>query len=335
MSQPKEEAIAVLRHFGAVGDGLVDDTSAVERYIENLSAHGGGTLFASDGVYGLSRTIVLPQGVSLQLMPGATLLALPGFKGEAVVQTGVGDASTGEEDYADTVIHGGIIDGNRQPLVGLRIRKGARVHVGDLLVRDCLAKGIHVGVYKGYEVNFDNVRCLVTQGIKAIPGSIGFHIDKTTDCLVSELVVIGYETSVRSDSAANDFNLAHVWNYGNNCALKTCFHCNGHNDSYTQCYADGPFVAAGERGYGFYVERPHTRIIGCRLYCSHFSPPDVMVGIYIAPTGTGGAYIGNHFMTRGPGHEMLAAFDGHLEGATFLANTYSDHIRGGQIAGLR
>ena len=65
MWQSKEEPIPVLRHFGAAGDGLVDDSSAMERYIENLSAHGGGTLFASDGVYGLSHAIVLPQGVSL------------------------------------------------------------------------------------------------------------------------------------------------------------------------------------------------------------------------------------------------------------------------------
>lgn len=331
VTSPNVKTLSSLYDFGATGDGASDDTAAFEAYIAYLTERGGGTVQLLDGTYGICRRLVFPQGISLTMTPGATILALPGFADEAMIQTGP-DSYVEEESYSDATIHGGTIDGNRQPVTGLRIFKGVRTHVGDLLVRNCLAKGIHVGVTKGYEVNFDNVRCLVERGTEALAGSIGFHVDKATDCMISELVVIGYETSVRSDSAANDFHLVHVWSYGDNGPLKTCFHCNGYSDTYAQCYADGPVVSPGEVGYGFYVERPYQRIVASRIYCSHFSLPDTMIGVHIAPEARGGAYIANHFMSRGEGHEMLKAFDGTLDDACFVGNLYGDHIRGGKVS---
>lgn len=53
-----------VKNFGAVGNGLVDDTDAFQTGIETLYKNGGGTLFIPDGVY-LLNSVNLRNGVSL------------------------------------------------------------------------------------------------------------------------------------------------------------------------------------------------------------------------------------------------------------------------------
>jgi len=323
MAAPNVGGWGTVRDYGAQGDGRADDGPAFGAMTAALTAAGGGTLRAGDGVYGLRRTLELPAGVSLEMSPGAVLRALEGFEGEALVQTRPG------ETYEDQSIRGGTLDAACQPLVGLRICKGRRVLVAELLVRDALAKGIHVGSEGHYEVNLSDVRCRVREGVRAAAGSIGVHYDRCGDSLVRGVVVIGYETCFRSDSSSNDFQQVHVWNHKDNCPLVTCFHCNGWNDSYVQCYADSP-INGGEEGYGFLVTRPFNRIMACRVYCNAYATPGTVVGVQIAPGGTHGTYLGNHFMAR-EGHEMKLAFGGTLEGAYVAGNSYTPTVLGGKV----
>ncbi|MEI8289141.1 MAG: glycosyl hydrolase family 28 protein [Verrucomicrobiota bacterium] len=65
-----------IRQFGAVGDGKVADTAAIQKAIEAASAAGGGTVNFSPGTY-LSGSIRLKSHVKLHLEPGATLLGSP------------------------------------------------------------------------------------------------------------------------------------------------------------------------------------------------------------------------------------------------------------------
>lgn len=68
--------------FGAVGDGLADDTLALQAAIDTLSAKGGGTLYLSAGTYPVSAAsggdaLVLKAGVQLVgVSTSATFLKL-------------------------------------------------------------------------------------------------------------------------------------------------------------------------------------------------------------------------------------------------------------------
>jgi hypothetical protein len=61
------------RSFGAVGDGKVKDTPAVQRAIDACTTSGGGIVYVGPGTY-LCGTVVLKSNVTLYLEAGATIL---------------------------------------------------------------------------------------------------------------------------------------------------------------------------------------------------------------------------------------------------------------------
>ena len=63
-----------VRVFGAKGDGRTVDTQAINAAIEAATTAGGGTVYLSAGTY-LSYSIRLKSHITLELGPGATLLA--------------------------------------------------------------------------------------------------------------------------------------------------------------------------------------------------------------------------------------------------------------------
>ena len=66
-----------VRHFGAAGDGTVNDAPAVNKAIDMCSEAGGGTVFVPSGFY-TTGSIRLKSNVTLALDKGAVLKALPG-----------------------------------------------------------------------------------------------------------------------------------------------------------------------------------------------------------------------------------------------------------------
>lgn len=54
-----------VREFGAIGDGVSDDTYAIQRAIDSVALYGGGVVTVPVGVY-LNRGIILHGNVSLQ-----------------------------------------------------------------------------------------------------------------------------------------------------------------------------------------------------------------------------------------------------------------------------
>ncbi len=215
--------------------------------IAALHARGGGTLELADGMYAIDQPLHLPQNVSLSMLPGTIIRALPAFQGEAVVIKDMGEEGVHQPGGW---IRGGVIDGARQPLTGLKVEYACRLDIADLEVRDATFKGIHLA-NGWYEVNLSHVRCNVDLHTPYAPGSIGIHYEKCGDSQVHLAHVIGYETGVRSDSWSNCFHLVHVWNYDpEQGPMNYCFYCNGHNDTYSQCYADSPTIA------GFYMGKP-------------------------------------------------------------------------------
>lgn len=312
-----------------MGDGTTDNAAALNRYCEALAAT-RGTLTIPDGEYGIGSTIILPQGVGLSMSNGATLKALPEFAGEAMIETApYRSKDKTRPDWAPQVIEGGTLDGSSLPITGIRTIRDRETDIRNIAVVNCLRKGLHLGVEGDCETNCFNVRIQCERGVFAEADSIGIHYETSTDNLVCAATIIGYATGLRSDTSSNDFAQVHVWNYDENCKLKYCFHCNGWNDSYSQCYADSP-MNGNEEGYGFYVTQRFNRIVASRVYGNQWVVPGKVTGIYIAESGTHGSYLGNHFTCR-KDHELKCGIDGTLTGVTAIGNTYSSNIPDGRL----
>jgi len=52
--------------FGAAGDGEADDTAAIERALEVAGEAGGGTVYLPQGLYRVTRPLIIPEGVELR-----------------------------------------------------------------------------------------------------------------------------------------------------------------------------------------------------------------------------------------------------------------------------
>lgn len=284
--------------------------------ITALAKKGGGTLQLDDGVYQISKPLRLLTSVSLVMTPNAIIRAKEGFEGDAVIIKGGGSKS----NFSETSgwIRGGIIDGNKQLLTGIRVagegNEGgvARLEISDILVRNAMYKGFHF-MKGGYEKNLTRVRCETDMNTPYAKDSIGIHYENG-DSKIILAHVIGYETGVRSDLYSCWFTAVHVWNSEKQGAMPYCFYCNSAADTFNQCYADSFTVA------GFYVSQARQSFTQCRLFYSRWAKDNAGVGFMITPEGNDGNYFGNALYGRSD-HRLAKAFDGNLRGATILGTS--------------
>lgn len=103
-----EHAIANLpyfdvRHFGAVGDGVTDDTAAIQAAIDACAAAGGGIVYFPVGTY-LTGKLLLATGVRL---------TGPGRRATLKLKNNTNDHLIAATTVSDCGVFGLLLDGNR------------------------------------------------------------------------------------------------------------------------------------------------------------------------------------------------------------------------------
>ncbi|MFA5330275.1 MAG: Calx-beta domain-containing protein [Prolixibacteraceae bacterium] len=144
---------------GAKGDGVTDDTAALQAAVDQVAGT-GGIAFVPDGTYLINpaKHLNLKSNMTLSLSAGALLKAIPvSTDGSAVVQL---------NNIQDVTITGGTIEGERNGHTGaavsgdghghgINIQGAANIVVKDLTAKNCWGDGIYVG--KGTTVETKNV----------------------------------------------------------------------------------------------------------------------------------------------------------------------------------
>jgi len=135
-----------VRRFGAVGDGIRDDTSSLQQAIDALPGD-GGTVHVPAGNYAIdaTRNVRLRSRMHLELAPGAVLQAIPNAAERAYVVL--------IQDASDVEVSGGSIRGERTHHLGstgewghgLTVRGASRVSIHDMRISDCWGDGISIG----------------------------------------------------------------------------------------------------------------------------------------------------------------------------------------------
>jgi len=111
-SQMKDQNI---KKYGAVADGITNNSAAIQQAIDKVSASGGGRVIIPPGNY-MTGAIFLKSGVDLHLELGATLLGPTTTEGYLKAKSRPSIVSA--RDQHDIAISGqGIIDGQAQELM--------------------------------------------------------------------------------------------------------------------------------------------------------------------------------------------------------------------------
>jgi len=135
-----------VRNFGAIGDGVHNDTAAIQAAINALPAD-GGTVYVPGGTYMIDavRNLRLRGQMHLQLAPDARLVAIP----NSVDRTYVLNVYK----VSDVEISGGQIVGERDQHMGttgewghaIMVRGSKRVTVRDIHLSRCWGDGLSIG----------------------------------------------------------------------------------------------------------------------------------------------------------------------------------------------
>lgn len=154
-----------VRNRGAYGDGVRDDTTAIQNAINALPA-GGGTIYLPAGTYLVdpTRRINLRSKMHLRLASGAVLKAKANSAERAYVLM--------VHKVSDVEISGGEIEGDRDRHLGttgqwghgIMVRGASRVTIRDILIRQCWGDGISIAATSdqiaSVDVAISNIACI-------------------------------------------------------------------------------------------------------------------------------------------------------------------------------
>jgi len=92
--------------YGARGDGIIDDTTAIQAAI--TATQGSGKLFFPPGTYVLSQKLTISNSISIEGIPGLTILDISGYADAGIeaagTKTGTTTTLTSNASEGDTVI---------------------------------------------------------------------------------------------------------------------------------------------------------------------------------------------------------------------------------------
>ena len=151
-----EPSILNVKDFGAVGDGITDDTAAIQATI-NAAPSGGATVIVPPGVYLVSEAIHINDGglhfsgrsmgsgrqdlTPTDPLYGSVIKAVDGFTGEALMDVGVLDVGTKQR----IIIENLFLYCHDQPIDGLRLLNTNNPFLAqNLAIYNCGGIGVHV-----------------------------------------------------------------------------------------------------------------------------------------------------------------------------------------------
>ncbi len=137
-----------VRDYGAKGDGVTDDTAAIQKAIDYAAyTNGGGTVVVPDGTYMVNAetSVNVRSNIKLSLSSNAILMAKPTSSvtySVIKITNATNVEITGGKVYGEKSRHIGTIG---QYGHGISILGSNKIHIADLTSYDCLGDGIYIG----------------------------------------------------------------------------------------------------------------------------------------------------------------------------------------------
>ena len=142
--QVQSKRVFDVRDYGATGDGVTDDTTAIQSAINDVNAVNGGTVYLPDGkVYGISATLTL--GNNVRLTGGGELLLLSIPAGGAMVKA---------ESKSNVVIEGITFNGSGLlATMGVVLKSCTNATVSNCIIYNGNPTGTDYSAIRGHRNN--------------------------------------------------------------------------------------------------------------------------------------------------------------------------------------
>lgn len=136
-----------VQKWGAVGDGITDDTKSFQKLIDHLATAGGGTVYVPSGNYAINAKTAIRLKSKVDIFMRDTLTTLKAIPNDTTnyIVLSIADAE-------DVRVRGGKIVGERYLHKGTRgewgmgigIYGSLNVKISDMVIADCWGDGIYI-----------------------------------------------------------------------------------------------------------------------------------------------------------------------------------------------
>ena len=231
-----------VKQFGAKGDGVTDDTAAIQTAIDN---NPNTTIYFPKGIYLVSQTIITrredDKKVYLELDMKATIKATSSFNGDYIFYiAGSGTETLYRFTHQHTGIHGGVIDCN-SVTGGVRLGRSHESMFSEIFIINCPTIGFWIEDNYSADTYLSKIMMYATKDSNNIPsGQIGLKVD-------------AYDNNIEYVRTC-DFNIGIQINGGGNW-FREC------HPLWTGTGAGSVETSEGTVGYDNYG--PDTHIISC------------------------------------------------------------------------
>lgn len=227
--------------FYAVGDGVTDDTEALQRAINYCSENYKMLKLDSGKSYLISAPLVWNENSVYFDGNFATLTASKNIGSLINLDcTDINDATTtkdwGSRNYRQQVVKNLVLNCNGVVDCGLRIEKGIKTHCSDLTINDPVTYGVFIN-QNGWENFISNVH--ITRLLDSTGGNGLFVYG--SDNSFDNIVVIGCQTGVVNIGADNHYSRVHPWSTTEaleNLRQSISFDCRWSYCTFSQCIGD-------------------------------------------------------------------------------------------------
>ena len=216
--QAKLRDFVSVKDFGAIGDGVADDTVAIQAALDALQVRGGGTVYLPAGVYKITATLNLPALVSIEGAGQFTTLRVYGCNGINILASNVIGPrrvanvwfyGSGADTFTAIVCNllpapkaqGLLFDGVYISFFGTGVSSRGMWHSA---FRNCVINQVHVGmIFYGQNVKITVDTCTIIHGglVSGTGESVGIQVGdggvpRPEDVQIDRTIVFGFDVGV-------------------------------------------------------------------------------------------------------------------------------------------
>lgn len=239
--------------FGAKGDGIADDTAALQAAF-NAAVASGKTLYSFGVTYYVTSTIHVNSPVRCEF--GYSFIKCPSdMQGVVVDYDGGGYSSS---------FNAICFDGNNSPATMFRVRNSKNTFISNVYSLQCRN---FIDVVSGYEVTLS--KALLFNGDGTL-GNIAIK-HQSWDCHFTEVYAVNYATVFDMIGGNNRISYCHCWNTSSELWNNTRFaHIKESYNIFSACTSDtfdiGFDVAEGKQLFVYDLLAYHHEKPGCVLF---------------------------------------------------------------------